>query len=84
MNYDYRKLRGRIKEKFNTQEAFAVAMGMSNGALSARLNNSTGFTQDEIFKACMLLEIPDEKIKAYFFCHYSSENPNTAKEKVSA
>lgn len=67
MSYNYNKLRGRIKEKFNTQESFAKAIGMSQIALSQRLNNSTKFTQDEIIKACRLLDINDSDISTYFF-----------------
>ena len=29
MVFDYSRLRGKIKEVYNTQEAFCVAMGMS-------------------------------------------------------
>lgn len=67
MSYDYRKLRGRIKERFGTQEKFAEVLRMSPVALSQRLNNVTKFTQDEISKSCQLLAIPDAEIRFYFF-----------------
>lgn len=67
MAYDYNKLRGRIKEKFETQAQFAKSMKMSEVALSQRLNNITKFTQDEITRACVLLNIDDSKIYQYFF-----------------
>jgi len=35
--YDYRKLRGRIKEKFGTQAAFAKVMGLSDVSVSNKL-----------------------------------------------
>ena len=65
--YDYSKLKGRIKEIYDTQECFANAMGLSNAGLSQRLNNTTKFTQDEIYKACMLLSIDVQGIAIYFF-----------------
>ena len=69
MEYSYNKLKGRISEVFGTQERFAKEIGISPAALSARLNNITGFTQDEIAKACLALEIPAEQISPYFFTH---------------
>lgn len=80
MSYDYSKLKGRIKEVFGTQEAFAAAMGMSSAALSARLNNVNNFSQTEIDLACKLLHIPDGEIRSYFFCRLSSENRNCRRE----
>lgn len=65
--FDYRKLRGRIKERFGTQDAFAAAMGIGRVSLSQRLNNSLGFSQREILRAAELLEIPTEEIPDYFF-----------------
>lgn len=67
VEYDYSKLRGKIKELFGRQEDFAVAMKMSTVALSAKLNNKVQFTQDEINKACNLLSISLEFIPIYFF-----------------
>lgn len=61
------KLRGRIREKFGTQEAFAKAMGMSETTLSSKLNGKTDWTRQEIEKAGKLLGIPIEEIPSYFF-----------------
>lgn len=69
MSYDYSKLRGRIKEKYGTQEIFSRDMGLSSAALSQRLNNMTKFSQDEIVLACDILAIPDGEIMQYFFSH---------------
>ena len=63
----YSKLRGKIREVFGTQEAFADAMGMSKGGLSMRLNNKVKWTLDEVTKAVDLLKIEDHEIPAYFF-----------------
>lgn len=65
--FDYSKLKGKIKEVFGTQSAFAKAMGLSGVSLSSKLNNITYFTQVEINRACELLSIPVEFIPVYFF-----------------
>lgn len=64
---DYRKLKGRIKEKYDTQDRFAKALGIGRVSLSQRLNNNLDFSQKEILRASELLEIPTEEIPAYFF-----------------
>lgn len=67
MNWNYAKLRGRIKEVFGTQEAFAKAIGISSVSLSQRLNNMLEFTQEEIFNSCEVLSIPLTDMMSYFF-----------------
>ena len=67
MAYDYRKLRGKIKEKCGTQDAFSALLGIGRVSLSQRLNNQLEFSQDEIFKSCDILEIKREDIPEYFF-----------------
>lgn len=65
--FDYSKLLGRIKEICRTQAVFARAMGMSLGAINARLHNHTSFDDREICKACAILQLEPEDIPAYFF-----------------
>lgn len=72
--FDYDKLYGKIREVFKTQEAFAVAMGMSRTALNARLIQSIEWKGSEIFKACELLNIPLCEVFLYFFCPKCLEN----------
>lgn len=67
MAYDYSKLMGRITEKFGTQGRFSAAMGMSERSMSLKLNGKVPFKQQEISKACILLEIKDTDIYPYFF-----------------
>lgn len=67
MAYDYSKLLGRIVEKYSTQSAFAVAMGISERTLSLKLNNRIPFKQTEIQRSCVLLDIKVADIPAYFF-----------------
>ena len=61
MPYDYRKLRGRIKEKFGTQAEFSKNIGLSD--------NVVDWGQDEMENAIHALEIPFSDIHAYFFTH---------------
>jgi len=67
MEFDYRKLKGKIKEIFDTQDAFAKALGISNVTISLKLNNKVEFSQKEIDKASDLLKIKKEEIPLYFF-----------------
>ena len=67
MSFDYKKLKLKIKEVFDTQEAFAEAMGMSYTALNQRLNNVVPWKTPEIYKACELLGIPMTDAHLYFF-----------------
>lgn len=64
---DYSKLRGRIKEKFDTLGAFANALGIDRVSLSQRLNHHLCFSQMEMLRASELLEFPVEEIPEFFF-----------------
>lgn len=68
--YNYGKLRGKIREVFDTQSAFAKGMGMSTTSLSTKLNNKIEFSQREMDKATDLLKINKEEIAEYFFNKY--------------
>ncbi len=63
----YPKLRGAIREKFGTQEAFAKAMGKAETTISAKLTGKTEWDRQEIETACRLLDIPLTEAHAYFF-----------------
>lgn len=67
MAFDYSKLRGKIREKFKTQDAFAMAAGLSRTALSQKLNGHVEFTQDEMYNACKILEVSLKNLDDYFF-----------------
>lgn len=67
MPMDYSKLIGRIVEKFGSRSAFAEAMGLTNEALSRRLNKGTSFQTSEYIRACELLEIHPKEMHLYFF-----------------
>ena len=64
----YAKLRGKIREAFGTNKAFAEAMEMDLSTLSAKLNNKTAWKREEIEKACLLLHIDITEVHIYFFC----------------
>lgn len=63
----YAKLRGKIKEVYERNEAFSKALGIDLSTLSLKLNNKTSWKREEIEKACELLEIPIEDVYLYFF-----------------
>ena len=67
MIFDYSKLRGRIKERYNTESAFAEALKMNRSTLSLKLNNQVSFDQQDILEISKLLEISSEEIPIYFF-----------------
>lgn len=62
-----KKLKLKVKEVFDTQAAFADAMGMSYTALNFRLNDKVDWTAPEIVKACDLLGVPLNEAYKYFF-----------------
>ena len=67
MPYNYSKLLGRIVEKVGTQSRFAEKMEMFERSISLKLNGKVGWKQDEIVKACEVLDIRDMEIPNYFF-----------------
>lgn len=67
MDFDYAKLRGRIREVCETQEHFSDLMGMSKATISAKINNKSEFTQPEIIRAVEVLNLRFDEISSYFF-----------------
>ena len=63
----YAKLRGRIREKYGTQAAFAEALNMAQSTLSAKLGGTRDWARQEIETTAKLLDIPGEELHAYFF-----------------
>lgn len=64
---DYSALRGLIRTYFPTNAAFAKALGISECALSQKLNNHSEWTRKEMEKACALLHTSVAAIPIYFF-----------------
>lgn len=71
--YDYSKLRGKIKEIYGTQTAFATAMSMNEATLSNKLNNNVEFSQKEMDRTCDLFNESYAMIEPYFFTHKVQE-----------
>jgi len=67
MEFDYSKLRGKIRETYGTEMAFAEAMQMSRTTISMKLNGKYEWKTPQIVRACKLLEIPLEQSAQYFF-----------------
>ena len=67
MAFDYSKLRGRIVERFGSQQKFAEAMGMSERTLSLKINGKRSWKQPEILEVVKKLGLTEEDIQDYFF-----------------
>lgn len=65
--YKYNKLRGKIIEKYGTQEKFAKAVGISENSLSKKMHCKTGISQSDICLWGKLLDIPVSEYGEYFF-----------------
>lgn len=75
--YNFDKLKGKIKEIFDTQNEFAIAMEMAPNTLSAKLNNLSEFTSNEISKAIKLLNIKSKEEAWNIFFTQQVENIST-------
>lgn len=78
MSFDHSKLRGRIREKYGTEQKFAAAMGMGRVSLSIKLNNEGDFTRKQMLKAAELLELEASQIPEYFFKIEVQKSEHTA------
>ena len=67
MEFDYRKLAGKIKEVFGKQSAFAAALGLSERSLSLKMSNQRYFKMPEIYRAIQMLGLQPSDIPDYFF-----------------
>ena len=65
--YEYAKLRGKIKEVFGTEQAFAKSLGICRVSLYKRLRNRLDFTREEMIRACDLLGVDYSDMSIYFF-----------------
>ena len=70
MNSD--KLLGVIKEKGDTQEDLAKAIGLSRTRLSAKIHKKAAFTQPEILAIKRHYQLTKEQIDDIFFADYVS------------
>ena len=65
--YDYSKLKGRIRESFPNQSEFAEKLEISDASLSYKLNNKKVFNQDQIQRAIEILNLTAQETMDYFF-----------------
>lgn len=65
--YDTRKLRGRIVEKFGTMTAFSKALGIAVQTVSAKLSGDMGITKEDVYTWSEVLDIDHNEVWAYFF-----------------
>lgn len=65
--FDYSRLRGRIKEKFDSQEKLAKQLSYGLTSLNLKLNNHVNFSQVDMLELAAVLDIPDEEFSSYFF-----------------
>lgn len=66
-NYRFRKLRGKIKEVYNTEVAFADALCITHTSLSNKLTGKSDFKLYELIRAVKLLGIEPNEVYDYFF-----------------
>lgn len=69
----YKKLRGRIVEKFDTQQKFAEHIGVSMNTVSRKMNGLNGFSQEDIIVWSEALDIDLKDAGLYFICPKSSK-----------
>ena len=65
--YNYNKLRGKIREVCGKEGEFADLIGISKVSLSNKLRNKVEWTQDEIYAAVGVLKIDADSVYTYFF-----------------
>ena len=63
----FNRLRGKIREVFGSDEAFARAMKLDRSTISLKLNAKSEWSRAEMEQACLLLGIPIEEVHLYFF-----------------
>lgn len=67
MKYEYRKLKGRIKEIFGTQSEFARALDLSRNSVTNKLVGRTEFSQSDVEHWAKLLDIDRTEYGLYFY-----------------
>lgn len=67
MKYEYRKLKGRIKEIFGTQAELARALNRSKNSVSGKLTGRVEFSQSDVEHWAKLLDIDRAEYGLYFY-----------------
>ena len=66
IKYNYDKLRKKFKELGIKEKEVAKELGISKSTLSLKLNNRASFSQDEILKILVMINLSDSETKEYF------------------
>ena len=74
MDYDYSKMKGKIRELGLTQNEFAKLIGITEQTLTLRFSNKRPFKQEEIEKTMILFNESMENIHIYFFVKKVQKN----------
>lgn len=74
MNYDYSKLKGKIRELGMTQNEYAQKIGITEQTLNLRFKNKRRFRQEEMQKTMELFEEPVKNVHIYFFVQKVQKN----------
>lgn len=67
LGFEYRKLRGRIVEKYGTLNAFFEKLKITNVQASKKINGKAGFSQEDIVEWCDLLDIDLIDVGPFFY-----------------
>lgn len=65
--YEYKRLKGRIKTKYDTQKAFAKAMGVSENTVTNKLKGRVGFSQGAVEAWASKLDIERREYGDFFY-----------------
>ena len=65
--FDYKKLKNRIRNYYDNQERFAKELNISSTALNYKLNGKINFSYDDLYTMIKLLEVKPEEINELFF-----------------
>ena len=74
IEFDYSKLKGKIKELGITLKDYAEAIGITPVSLNYRLKNQRYFNQNEIVKSMILFNESIDNAKYYFFKQIVTKN----------
>lgn len=67
MNFDYSKIKGKIRELGLTQSEYAKYIGITEQTLNLRFKNKRPFIQPEMAMTMQLFNEPIENVRIYFF-----------------
>ena len=65
--YNYSRLRGKIREVLGTEGEFASQLGRSHNFIVSVFKGNSYFEQKDIDRACQILGIEPDDIGVYFF-----------------